>query len=105
MKITVCYENNDKFHLPREISRTGYLKIYHVIVSVAHSRNFDDLLCEITVLHQGLEGIGGGGVLIPNSRSFFTRILNPALFSLLSRTGCTGCGVTGSGRVFSGSGI
>ena len=85
MKITICHENNDKFQIPREISRTGYLIIYQVIVSVVHSRNFDDLLCEITVLHQGLERGGGGGegpdpafpLLFhenPESRTFFTAI-------------------------------
>ena len=36
-------------------------------------------------LEEGLEGEGGGGVLIPHSRSFSTRILHPALFSSLSR--------------------
>ena len=44
MKITICEENDEKFHLPREISRTGYFKIYQVIVSVGHVRNFDDFV-------------------------------------------------------------
>ena len=35
-----------------DVLRTGYFKIYQFIVSVGYSRIFDNLLCEISVIHR-----------------------------------------------------
>ena len=41
VKITMHQENNDMFHLPRDMSTTGCSTIPQVILSVGFSRIFD----------------------------------------------------------------